>query len=105
MPTYDYRCRDCGQTFEIVHSILEDGPTTCANCGGRLDRVLHPAGVIFKGSGFYATDSRKAPPSEGTGTSSGDGAKGSSPPKDGGSSKGTGGSTDSTTKSGSGGAD
>jgi putative FmdB family regulatory protein len=107
VPTYDYRCRDCGHTFEIVHSILEDGPTTCTQCGGKLDPVLHPAGVIFKGSGFYATDSRKAPPSEGAGSSSGDGAKESSPSKDGGSPKdgGTKGSTDSAAKPGSTGAD
>jgi putative FmdB family regulatory protein len=64
VPTYDYRCRDCGHTIEIVHSILEDGPTSCERCRGPLVRVLHPAGVIFKGSGFYATDSRRAPPSE-----------------------------------------
>jgi putative FmdB family regulatory protein len=70
VPTYDYRCRACGHTFETVHSILDEGPTACERCGGRLDRVLHPAGVIFKGSGFYATDSRKAPPSEGAGSGS-----------------------------------
>jgi putative FmdB family regulatory protein len=63
VPTYDYRCRDCGHTIEIVHSILEDGPETCERCRGPLMRVLHPAGVIFKGSGFYVTDSRKAPAS------------------------------------------
>jgi predicted nucleic acid-binding Zn ribbon protein len=43
---------------EVIHSMLEDGPTTCERCGGELRRVLYPAGIIFKGSGFYRTDSR-----------------------------------------------
>lgn len=60
MPTYDYQCRKCGRTTEVIHSMLEDGPTTCEHCGGQLRRVLHPAGIIFKGSGFYRTDSRTA---------------------------------------------
>lgn len=60
VPTYDYQCRKCGRTTEVIHSMLEDGPTTCEHCGGPLRRVLHPAGIIFKGSGFYRTDSRAA---------------------------------------------
>ena len=43
---------------EVIHSMLEEGPTVCERCGGELRRVLHPAGIIFKGSGFYRTDSR-----------------------------------------------
>jgi putative FmdB family regulatory protein len=69
VPTYDYRCQDCGHQIEIMHSILEDGPEACERCRGPLVRVLHPAGVIFKGSGFYKTDSRKTdsrPGSEGS---------------------------------------
>jgi putative FmdB family regulatory protein len=61
VPTYDYRCRQCGRTTEVIHSMLEDGPTTCEHCGGPLRRVLHPTGIIFKGSGFYRTDSRSSP--------------------------------------------
>jgi putative FmdB family regulatory protein len=72
VPTYDYRCRDCGHTIEIIHSILEDGPEACERCRGPMQRVLHPTGVIFRGSGFYVTDSRKA-----EGTASGDSAAGS----------------------------
>lgn len=64
MPTYDYQCRACGSVTEVIHSMLEDGPTACEQCGGQLRRVLYPTGIIFKGSGFYRTDSRK-PPSEG----------------------------------------
>jgi putative FmdB family regulatory protein len=60
VPTYDYRCRQCGRTTEVIHSMLEDGPTTCEHCGGPLRRVLHPTGIIFKGSGFYRTDSRSS---------------------------------------------
>lgn len=58
MPTYDYRCRSCGNVTEVIHSMLEDGPTVCERCGGVLRRVLFPSGIIFKGSGFYSNDSR-----------------------------------------------
>ncbi|MEP6470161.1 MAG: FmdB family zinc ribbon protein [Chloroflexota bacterium] len=58
MPTYDYQCRSCGHTIELIHSMAEDGPSACERCGGELRRVLFPAGIIFKGSGFYKTDSR-----------------------------------------------
>ncbi len=60
MPTYDYQCRSCGQITEVVHSMTEDGPSTCERCGGSLRRVLYPTGIIFKGSGFYSTDSRSS---------------------------------------------
>jgi putative FmdB family regulatory protein len=58
VPTYDYQCRECGHVIEIIHSILEDGPEACERCRGPVMRVLHPSGVIFRGSGFYVTDSR-----------------------------------------------
>ena len=45
---------------EVIHSMLEEGPTVCERCGGELRRVLYPSGIIFKGSGFYRTDSRSA---------------------------------------------
>ena len=60
MPTYDYQCRSCGNITEVVHSMLEDGPTECERCGGPLRRVFHPTGIIFKGGGFYKTDSRSS---------------------------------------------
>ena len=60
MPTYDYQCRDCGNVIEVIHSMLEDGPTVCERCGGELRRVIYPTGIIFKGSGFYRTDSRSS---------------------------------------------
>ncbi|MGI8871495.1 MAG: FmdB family zinc ribbon protein, partial [Candidatus Limnocylindria bacterium] len=60
MPTYDYRCRSCGHTIEVIHSMLDKGPSSCGVCGGELKRVFYPTGIIFKGSGFYKTDSRRA---------------------------------------------
>ena len=73
VPTYDYQCRSCGFITEVVHSMFEEGPTTCERCGGQLRRVFHPTGIIFKGGGFYKTDSR-APSSGSAGASKGDGS-------------------------------
>lgn len=67
MPTYDYQCRDCGTVTEVIHSMLEDGPSVCELCGGSLRRVLFPTGIIFKGSGFYRTDSRASGATSGSG--------------------------------------
>lgn len=60
MPTYDYECRSCGHRVEVIHAMTAEGPTGCDRCGGPMRRVLHPAGIIFRGSGFYTTDSRSA---------------------------------------------
>jgi putative FmdB family regulatory protein len=59
VPTYDYQCRSCGSMTEVIHSMLEEGPRVCERCGGELRRVIYPSGIIFKGSGFYRTDSRE----------------------------------------------
>ena len=59
VPTYDYQCRDCGNVIEVIHAMSADGPAVCELCGGGLRRVIHAAGIIFKGSGFYRTDSRR----------------------------------------------
>ena len=59
VPTYDYQCRDCGNVIEVIHAMSADGPAVCELCGGNLRRVIHAAGIIFKGSGFYRTDSRR----------------------------------------------
>jgi putative FmdB family regulatory protein len=75
VPTYDYQCRKCGNTTEVIHSMLADGPTTCEICGGPLRRVLYPAGIIFKGSGFYKTDSRGSSSSSVAASSGRDGHK------------------------------
>jgi putative FmdB family regulatory protein len=60
MPTYEYACRDCGEHVEVVQSFKEDPLTECGLCSGQLRKVFSAAGIIFKGSGYYVTDSRKA---------------------------------------------
>lgn len=67
MPTYEYECTACGQHMEVFQRFTEDALTTCGVCGGALRKVFHPAGIVFKGSGFYATDSR-APAKTGSGS-------------------------------------
>jgi putative FmdB family regulatory protein len=59
MPTYEYTCRDCGHTFEIVQSMWDDALTMCPECGGSLRKVFAPPAISFKGSGYYATDHGK----------------------------------------------
>ena len=58
MPTYQYTCTDCGEPVEAVQKFTDDPLTACAVCGGRLRKVFSPVGIVFKGSGFYRTDSR-----------------------------------------------
>lgn len=73
MPTYEYRCSDCGNLIEVFQRIDEEPLTVCDNCGGPLRKVFHPAGIVFKGSGFYATDSRsKSKTSKESGESKGE---------------------------------
>lgn len=60
MPTYSYRCTACGHAFDIYQGFDEDSLTVCPECEGRLRKLFSPAGVVFKGSGFYRTDSRSA---------------------------------------------
>ena len=58
MPTYQYACTECDHAFEQVQSFTEDSLTTCPQCRGRLRKIFNAVGVVFKGSGFYRTDSR-----------------------------------------------
>lgn len=60
MPTYEYKCKTCGHQFERVQRFSDDPITECPDCGGVVRRIIHPTGVIFKGSGWYITDSRKS---------------------------------------------
>ena len=78
MPTYQYRCTECGHDLEAVQKFTDAALTECPNCGGSLRKVYNAVGVVFKGSGFYRTDSRKAP-SEG---GSSDGGSSSAPAKE-----------------------
>ena len=58
MPTYQYACTECGHAFEQVQSFSDDALTTCPECQGKLRKLFNAVGVVFKGSGFYRTDSR-----------------------------------------------
>ncbi len=89
MPTYEYECRECSYTFEAFQSINDAPIKTCPLCGGEVKRLIGGgSGVIFKGSGFYVTDSKKTQ-SASTGTkktnSSTDNSSSSSGSADGGS--------------------
>jgi putative FmdB family regulatory protein len=74
MPTYSYRCERCDEEFDIFQSFSATSLKVHEDCGGSLRKIFHPTGVVFKGSGFYVTDSRKG--SGAPGPSKGDGAKG-----------------------------
>src|SRR3954469_1004252 len=58
MPTYQYACTGCGERLEVVQKFSDDPLTVCPACEGRLRKVFSSVGVVFKGSGFYRTDSR-----------------------------------------------
>lgn len=60
MPTYQYACTECGHAFEQFQSFSDDALTVCPECDGRLRKVFNAVGVVFKGSGFYRTDSRSS---------------------------------------------
>jgi putative FmdB family regulatory protein len=60
MPTYEYRCAKCGQDLEVHQSFSDKPLTKHADCGGKLAKVLSPAGIVLKGSGFYKTDNRSS---------------------------------------------
>ncbi len=61
MPTYQYACTECGEQLEKVQKFSDDPLTVCPSCSGRLRKVFSPVGIVFKGSGFYRTDSRSGP--------------------------------------------
>ena len=66
MPTYSYRCTECDTAFDIKQSFSDATLTECPTCGGVLRKVFSPVGVTFNGGGFYRTDSRPTPKSEGS---------------------------------------
>ena len=70
MPTYSYRCTECGEAFDIQQAFTDDSLTVCPNCGGKLRKVFNAVGVSFTGSGFYRNDSHAPAPKEGSSTSS-----------------------------------
>ena len=60
MPTYSYECTECADRFDVVQAFTEDALTKCEKCAGRLRKLFGSVGVVFKGSGFYRTDSRES---------------------------------------------
>ncbi len=80
MPIYEYQCDSCGFRFERMQSVQDAPVRQCPNCAGTVHKVLFPAGIIFKGSGWYITDSRNT--SSGTVKGNGKSAKSSETPAD-----------------------
>ena len=89
MPTYAYACRDCDHRFETVQSFSDDSLSVCPECDGSLRKVFNSVGVVFKGGGFYRTDSRSSSSSSTPASTSSDSGSSSS------------GSSSSTSSSGS----
>ena len=96
MPTYEYRCKDCGEHLEVVQSFADEALTTCPNCAGSLRKVFGNIGISFKGSGFYKTDSRSGSSASKPAASSDSSSSSSSP------SSSSSSSSDSSSSSGSG---
>jgi len=97
MPTYEYRCAKCGRHLDVYQSFSEAPLTKHEGCGGKLTKVLSPAGIVLKGSGFYKTDSRT-----GSKTKTSSKAKETSESKDTGSSSSSGDSSKDSSKDSSG---
>ncbi|AEW94552.1 MULTISPECIES: FmdB family zinc ribbon protein [Streptomycetaceae] len=101
MPTYQYQCTECGEGLEAVQKFSDDALTECPSCQGRLRKVFSAVGVVFKGSGFYRTDSRgsssSSSPAAKSGSSNGSDAKSSS--SSGSSSSGSSGSSSAASTS------
>ena len=104
MPTYSYTCTECADRFDVVQAFTDDALTTCEKCSGRLRKLFNSVGVVFKGSGFYRTDSRddskksksSSNGSSDAGSSSGSSDKNGSSDKDGSSEKSTSSATPAT---------
>src|SRR6478672_3569446 len=104
VPTYSYACTECDHRFDAVQSFTDDSLTVCPECEGRLRKVFNAVGVVFKGGGFYRTDSRSSSsasvpaPSSSSSSESSSGANGSNG-SSGGSASGSGSSSSSSTAS------
>ncbi|MCI0425854.1 MAG: zinc ribbon domain-containing protein [Actinobacteria bacterium] len=61
MPTYEYVCKNCGETIEVFQSFSDKPLKRHQTCGGDLQKVFHVRGIVFKGSGFYSTDGKESP--------------------------------------------
>lgn len=96
MPTYQYSCTECGHFLEAVQKFTDDALTDCPECDGRLRKVFNAVGVVFKGSGFYRTDSRSSQHATDPAPGIASDGKGESGPA-----KGAGNGTGTTSKDGS----
>jgi len=96
VPTYQYSCTACGEPLEVVQSFSDDALTECPACGGRLRKLYNAVGIVFKGSGFYRTDSRSGSSSTVPAASSSDSSASAPAPSSGSAS----GSSDSSGGSG-----
>ncbi len=74
MPTYSYACTDCDDRFDAVQTFTDNALTTCTKCSGRLRKLFNSVGVVFKGSGFYRTDSRESAKSSAAASTSSSGS-------------------------------
>ncbi len=100
MPTYSYACTECDNRFDAVQAFTDDALTTCPQCSGRLRKLFNSVGVVFKGSGFYRTDSREGgKPSKVDSTSSDNAGASSSSPSSSSSEKSSGSDSGSSTSS------
>lgn len=101
MPTYEYVCRECGEHLEVFQSFRDEALTTCNACQGQLRKVFSPAGLLFKGSGFYVTDTRAERDAAKSGSGKSDGASSSKSSSDSTSDSSSGSASDSGSDSGS----
>jgi putative FmdB family regulatory protein len=100
LPTYEYHCDSCDENFDVVQSFQDDPLSTCPTCGSPVRKVFGNVGIVFKGSGFYKTDSRTKSTAK---SGSGEGSSSSDSGSDGSSgSDGAGSGSDSKPSSGSG---
>lgn len=101
MPTYSYACTECDDRFDAVQAFSDDALTTCSKCNGRLRKLFNSVGVVFKGSGFYRTDSRESSKSASS-SSNGSSSNGSSSSTESGSGSGSGEKSSGSADKGSG---
>ena len=78
MPTYSYACTQCDNRFDAVQAFTDNALTTCEKCSGKLRKLFGSVGVVFKGSGFYRTDSRESAKSSANGSATSSESTGSS---------------------------
>lgn len=99
MPTYSYACTECDNRFDVVQAFSDDALTACPKCNGRLRKLFGKVGVVFKGSGFYRTDSRDSSKSSSASAKSSSSESSSSSSSDSGSSSSSSSSSPSGTSS------